>query len=95
MHRFFYDGGRYAHLSATCKGFRGFIYRILDLVDPKNPVEVGRWWMPGPVDGGLRGGKNPIVATTLNWLCSTAPSCTVPRIPRATWPTSATAAPAW
>jgi len=23
VHRFFYDGGRYAHLSATCKGFQG------------------------------------------------------------------------
>ncbi|MCL5734798.1 MAG: hypothetical protein M1274_04285 [Actinobacteria bacterium] len=46
VHRFFYGGGRYVHLSATCKGFRGFIYRILDIIDPKNPVEAGRWWMP-------------------------------------------------
>jgi hypothetical protein len=46
VHRFFYGGGRYVHLSATCKGFRGFIYRILDIVDPRSPVEVGRWWMP-------------------------------------------------
>ncbi len=46
VHRFFYDGGRYVHLSASCKGFAGFIYRILDIVDPKNPVEVGRWWAP-------------------------------------------------
>jgi hypothetical protein len=46
VHRFFYNGGRYAHLSATCKGFRGYIYRVLDLIDPANPVEVGRWWAP-------------------------------------------------
>jgi len=43
-HRFFYNGGRYVHLSATCKGFAGMIYRIVDINDPENPVEVGRWW---------------------------------------------------
>ncbi|MFC1958062.1 LVIVD repeat-containing protein [Chloroflexota bacterium] len=43
-HRFFYNGGRYIHLSSTCKGFAGMIYRIVDIIDPKNPVEVGRWW---------------------------------------------------
>lgn len=43
-HRFFYSGGRYVHLSSTCKGFAGMIYRIVDIIDPKNPVEVGRWW---------------------------------------------------
>lgn len=46
VHRFFYSGGRYVHLSASCPGFRGFIYRILDIADPTQPVEVGRWWMP-------------------------------------------------
>lgn len=43
-HRFFYNGGRYVHLSATCKGFAGMIYRIVDIDDPRNPVEVGRFW---------------------------------------------------
>jgi hypothetical protein len=43
-HRFFYSGGRYVHLSSTCKGFAGMIYRIVDIIDPRNPVEVGRWW---------------------------------------------------
>jgi hypothetical protein len=46
VHRFFYSGGRYLHLTASCKGFAGFIYRILDIVDPAKPVEVGRWWAP-------------------------------------------------
>lgn len=46
VHRFFYDGGRYVHLTASCRGYTGFIYRILDIADPKNPVEVGRWWNP-------------------------------------------------
>ncbi|MFC1958007.1 LVIVD repeat-containing protein [Chloroflexota bacterium] len=44
VHRFFYNGGRYAHLSSTCKGFANRIYRIVDIIDPENPVEVGRWW---------------------------------------------------
>ncbi|MBN1630906.1 MAG: hypothetical protein JW990_14175 [Thermoleophilia bacterium] len=46
VHRFFYNGGRYVHLSAGCKGFAGNIYRIVDIADPANPVEVGRWWWP-------------------------------------------------
>lgn len=46
VHRFFYNGGRYAHLSASAEGFNNMIYRILDVSDPKNPVEAGRWWMP-------------------------------------------------
>ncbi len=43
-HRFFYSGGRHVHLSSTCKGFAGMIYRIVDIADPAKPVEVGRWW---------------------------------------------------
>lgn len=45
-HRNYYDGGRYVHLSATCPGFTGHIYRIVDIFDPSHPVEVGRWWLP-------------------------------------------------
>jgi hypothetical protein len=59
VHRFFYNGGRYVHLSASCKGFRGFIYRILDIVDPKNPVEVGRWWWPDQWEAGYLPPKGP------------------------------------
>ena len=47
VHRFTYNGGRYAHLTAEAKGFVGYIYRILDLKDPRHPVEAGRWWNPG------------------------------------------------
>ena len=43
-HRSFFNGGRYVHLSSTCKGFAAMIYRIVDINDPHNPVEVGRWW---------------------------------------------------
>jgi len=46
-HRSYYSGGRYVHLSASAKGFAGIsIYRILDIIDPEHPVEVGRWWRP-------------------------------------------------
>jgi hypothetical protein len=55
VHRFFYDGGRYLHLSASCKGFKGFIYRILDIRDPVRPIEVGRWWAPEQWAAGYMG----------------------------------------
>ena len=45
IHRFCYNGGRFVHLSCSCPGYEGFIYRILDIADPENPVEAGRWWM--------------------------------------------------
>ncbi|HEY4200596.1 MAG TPA: hypothetical protein VGM83_08540 [Devosiaceae bacterium] len=46
VHRFDYDG-RYAFISPTAEGFVGNIVVILDLIDPANPVEIGRWWIPG------------------------------------------------
>jgi hypothetical protein len=46
VHRFFYNGGRYAHLSSNADGFTNMIYRIIDVSDPTNPVEAGRWWLP-------------------------------------------------
>ncbi len=52
IHRNFYNGGRYAHLSACAPGYRGHIYRILDLADPRAPKEAGRWWLPGQEEGG-------------------------------------------
>ncbi|TIQ02012.1 MAG: hypothetical protein E5X61_36380, partial [Mesorhizobium sp.] len=46
VHRYDYDG-RYAYISPTADGYVGNIVMILDLIDPVNPVEVGRWWIPG------------------------------------------------
>jgi len=46
VHRFFYNGGRYAHLSSSAPGFSNMIYRILDVSDPLHPSEAGRWWLP-------------------------------------------------
>lgn len=46
LHRFTVDD-RYAYLSSSMEGYIGHIVVILDLADPVNPQEVGRWWWPG------------------------------------------------
>ncbi len=46
-HRNFYNGGKYMHLAAGMPGYKGNIYVIVDISDPKNLVEVSRWWVPG------------------------------------------------
>lgn len=46
-HRNFYAGGRYAYLAAQPEGFTGNILVVLDVSDPANPEETGRWWWPG------------------------------------------------
>ena len=56
-HRNFYNGGRYAHLSAYAPGYEGNIYRILDLEDPRSPREAGRFWLPEQ-EGGDAGGSD-------------------------------------
>ncbi len=60
VHRFFYNGGRYVHLSCSCKGFSGMIYRIVDIIDPRKPVEVGRWWWPEQWEAGVLPPKEPL-----------------------------------
>jgi len=50
-HRNGYPGGKYAYLSAAVPGYKSNILQILDISDPKNPKEAGRWWMPGQKDG--------------------------------------------
>jgi len=51
VHRFTFDG-RYAYFSPVMEGYVGNIVMILDLKDPSQPEEVGRWWMPGQWTGG-------------------------------------------
>jgi hypothetical protein len=46
VHRFDFDG-RYAYISPTADGYVGNFVMILDLKDPANPIEAGRWWIPG------------------------------------------------
>lgn len=44
VHRFFYNGGRYVYVTGNAEGFNGFIFRIIDIVNVKEPKEIGRWW---------------------------------------------------
>src|SRR3989442_7794395 len=55
-HRNFYSGGRYVHLAAGMPGYSGNIYVIVDIGNPANPVEAGRWWVPGQH---VAGGETP------------------------------------
>jgi hypothetical protein len=57
-HRNFYDGGNLVHAAAGAPGLTGKIYRIVDISDPGNPKEVGRFSLPeqavGTSSGGLK-----------------------------------------
>jgi hypothetical protein len=46
-HRNGYPGGDYMHLSSNMPGYRGDIYQIVDISDPTNPVEAGRFTVDG------------------------------------------------
>ena len=45
-HRNFYDGGNLVHAAAGAAGLTGKIYRSIDISDPGNPREVGRFSLP-------------------------------------------------
>jgi hypothetical protein len=45
-HRNFYDGGNLVHAAAGAPGLTGKIYRAVDIADPANPREVGRFSLP-------------------------------------------------
>ena len=45
-HRNFYDGGNIVHAAAGAPGLAGKIYRAVDISDPTNPREVGRFSLP-------------------------------------------------
>ena len=44
-HRNFYAGGRYVYTTSSCPGFLNNIFRIIDIIDPAHPVEIGRWYL--------------------------------------------------
>ena len=46
VHRFDADG-RHAYISTEMPGYVGNILVIYDLGDPRKPVEISRWWLPG------------------------------------------------
>ncbi|MEE9276630.1 MAG: hypothetical protein V3V62_15100 [bacterium] len=50
-HRNYYDGGRWAYLTARVEGFAGYILVIVDLQNPEKPEEAGRFWLPGQGPG--------------------------------------------
>jgi hypothetical protein len=47
IHRLWYTGGRWAYASALLDGFTDYIFITIDMTDPTEPREVGRWWIPG------------------------------------------------
>lgn len=47
VHRIVWDGGRYAHMSATPPGFNDRIWVVVDMADPTNPTPVAKWWWSG------------------------------------------------
>jgi hypothetical protein len=53
-HRNFYDGGNLVHAAAGAPGFDGKIYRIVDIGEPANPREVGRFYLPEQADGAVK-----------------------------------------
>lgn len=74
-HRNLYPGGRYVHLAAGAPGFRGNIYVILDIADPRHPREAGRWWVPGQREDeqpgpGLAHGRHRDHAAASGFCCS-------------------------
>ena len=52
VHRIVWEGGRFAHLSATPDGYRDRIWVVIDLEDPGSPTMAGKWWWPGQWEGG-------------------------------------------
>jgi hypothetical protein len=56
-HRNFYDGGNLVHAAAGAPGLVGKIYRAVDISDPGNPREVGRFSLPEQVSSGATSGQ--------------------------------------
>jgi hypothetical protein len=47
VHRIWYTGGRWAYISALLDGFTDYIFVTVDMSDPTQPRQVGRYWIPG------------------------------------------------
>lgn len=52
VHRMTFPDMPYAYMSASDDGFTDQFFFVADLSDPANPVEAGRWWLPGMHVGG-------------------------------------------
>ena len=58
IHRIWYTGGRWAYASALIYGFTDYIFITIDMSDPAQPREAGRWWIPG---------MNAAAGETISW----------------------------
>ena len=47
IHRIWYTGGPWAYASALIDGFTDYIFITIDMTDPTQPREAGRYWLPG------------------------------------------------
>ena len=47
IHRIWYTGGRWAYVSALLDGFTDYLFMAVDMSDPANPREAGRYWIRG------------------------------------------------
>ena len=56
-HRNFYDGGNLVHAAAGAPDMNGKIYRIIDIADPSDPREVGRFSLPEQQSVGATDGR--------------------------------------
>jgi len=56
IHRAWYTGGRWAYVSVLLDGFTDYIFMTVDMSDPTQPREAGRWWIPGM---NLAAGESP------------------------------------
>jgi hypothetical protein len=61
IHRIWYTGGRWAYVSVLLDGFTDYIFMTVDMSDPTQPREVGRWWIAGM---NLAAGETPSWAPT-------------------------------
>ncbi|HTW26032.1 MAG TPA: hypothetical protein VME92_02795 [Acetobacteraceae bacterium] len=87
LHRIWYDGGPWAYASALIDGFTDYIMITIDVSDPTQPREVGRYWLPGmnraagevpdwPQEFGRYGLHHPIVHGDIAY-CSWRDGCLV------------------
>ena len=72
IHRIWYTGGRWAYVSALLDGFTDYIFMTVDMADPANPREAGRYWLPGMHQAGA---SDPTGRRRGATVC-TMPSCT-------------------
>lgn len=64
VHRIWYTGGRWAYVSALLDGYSDFIFMTVDMSDPANPREAGRYALPGM---NLAAGETPTWAANAKY----------------------------